>query len=471
MNTHTHAHSHAHQHAQAHTIDMTEGPLLGKLVRYAVPLWLTGLMQIAFHGADMAVIGRFGSDKSMAAIGAIGELSWLLICVVIGISSGSNVLVAQMFGAKDKRGLRRTVHTSIAFALASGIALMALGQLLLAPALRWMNVPDELRPLSLTYLRICFSRYPLLMVGNFSYSVMRGIGDSRRPLYFLLAASGVNLVLNIVFVRFLGMDIAGVAVATVITEIVAAGLAVTALLRERGGARLIVKSIRFYPAELKRILWIGVPSGLQYACYALANTIIQSAINTLDAVSIAGNTSAVIVEMALHTWASACFQTVMTAVGQNFGAGNLRRAVRSILLCLFVATTSMVVLGSLTVRNGEFLLGLIKVDPDVVACGMVRIRTNLSVYFLLATMDLMSGALRGFGRSVTPMVVTLVGACGLRVAWVFTAFRSSPSLGTLYMAFPLSWTCVSLVNGVLLFFVCRALVSGNDRSFALKLVR
>ena len=450
---------------------MTEGPLLGKLVFYAVPLWLTGLMQIAFHAADMAVIGRFGSDKSMAAIGAIGELSWLLICVVVGISSGSNVLVAQMFGAGDKRGLRRTVHTSIAFAFASGIVLTVLGQLLLSPALNWLNVPEELRPLSLKYLRICFSRFPIMMVGCFSYSILRGVGDSRRPLYFLLTASGVNLVLNVVFVRFLRLDVGGVAVATVISEFVAAGLAVTALLRERGGARLVIGGVRFYPAELKRILWIGVPSGLQYACYALANTIIQSAINTLDKVSIAGNTSAVIVEMALHTWASACFQTVMTAVGQNFGAGDLRRAMRSILLCLFIATASMGVLGFLAVRNGEFLLGLIKDDPAVVARGMVRIRINLVVYFLLATMDLLSGALRGFGRSVTPMVVTLVGACGLRVVWVYTVFRFSPTLETLYTAFPLSWLCVSLVNGVLLFLVCRALVAGNEKSLVLKLVR
>ena len=464
-------HLSAAAHPHKHTTDMTEGPLFGKLVRYAIPLWLTGLMQIAFHGADMAVIGRFGSEKSMAAIGAIGELSWLLICVVIGISSGSNVLVAQMFGAKDRRGLRRAVHTSIAFALASGIVLTVLGQLLLAPALRWMNVPEELRPLSLTYLRICFSRYPLTMVGNFSYSIMRGIGDSRRPLYFLLAASGVNLVLNVVFVRFLGMDVEGVAVATVISEVVSCGLCVTALLRERGAARLMPTRIRFYPAELKRILWIGVPCGLQYACYALANTIIQSAINTLDSTSIAGNTSAVIVEMALHTWSSACFVTVMTAVGQNFGAGDYRRAVRSVLLCLLVGAVSMGVLGLLTVRNGEFLLGLIKTDPDVVARGMVRIRINLSVYFLLITMDLLSGALRGFGRSVTPMAATLVGACGLRVAWVFTVFRSSPALGTLYMAFPLSWVCVSLVNGVALFLVCRALVAGDENSRVLKLIR
>ena len=457
--------------ASKQSIDMCEGPLVGKLVRYAVPLWLTGLMQIAFHGADMAIIGRFGSDRSMAAIGATGELSWLLICVVIGISSGSNVLTAQMFGARDKRGLRRAVHTSLAFALASGITLTLLGQLLLAPALRWLNVPEELFPLSLKYLRICFCGYPLVMIGNFSYSIMRGIGDSRRPLYFLLAASGVNLILNVVFVKFLKMDVGGVAVATVISEIVSAGLPAAALLRERGAARLIVRNIRFYPTELKRILWIGVPSGLQYACYALANNIIQSAINTLDTSSIAGNTSAVIVEMALHTWSSACFVTVMTAVGQNFGAEKYRRAVRSILLCLLIVTVSMTVLGLLAVRNGEFLLGLIKTDPGVIGRGMVRIRTNLSVYALLAVMDILSGALRGFGRSLTPMVVTLVGACGLRVVWVYTAFRSSPTLETLYMAFPLSWTCVSIVNGILLFLVCRAMIAGRRDSAVLKLVR
>jgi putative MATE family efflux protein len=457
--------------ASKHAIDMCRGPLLGKLFRYAVPLWLTGLMQIAFHGADMAVIGRFGSDKSMAAIGAVGELSWLLICVVVGVSAGSNVLAAQMFGAGDRKGLRRTVHTSIAFALASGIVLTVLGQLLLAPALRWLNVPEELRPLSLKYLRICFSRFPVMMIGCFSYSIMRGVGDSRRPLYFLLAASGVNLALNVVFVKFLHMDVGGVAAATVISEIVSAGLSVTALLRERGAARLVPKCVRFYPAELKRMLWIGVPSGVQYACYALANTIIQSAINTLDTVSIAGNTSAVIVEMLLHTWSSACFLTVMTAVGQNFGAGDCRRAVRSILLCLLIVTVSMTALGLLAVLNGEFLLGLIKADPAVVARGMVRIRTNLGVYALLAVMDILSGALRGFGRSVTPMVATLVGACGLRVVWVYTVFRSSPTLWTLYAVFPLSWICVSLVNGAILFFVCRALLAGNGKSLVLKLVR
>ena len=267
------------------------------------------------------------------------------------------------------------------------------------------------------------------------------------------------------------MDVEGVAVATVISEVVSAGLCVTALLRERGAARFVPKSLRIYPAELKRMLWIGIPSGLQYACYALANNIIQSAINTLDPASIAGNTSAVIVEMSLHTWASACFLTVMTAVGQNFGAGNCRRAVRSILLCLLLAAVSMGALGFLAVRNGEFLLGLIKSDPDVVARGMVRIRINLGVYFLLSAMDILSGALRGFGRSVTPMVATLIGACGLRVVWVYTAFRHSPRLETLYAAFPLSWICVSLVNGVLLFLVCRALLAGNDKSLALKLVR
>ena len=450
---------------------MCEGPLFGKLVRYAVPLWLTGLMQIAFHGADMAVIGRFGSDKSMAAIGAIGEMSWLLICVVIGISSGSNVVVAQMFGANDRRGLRRAVHTSLALALASGIGLAVLGQLLLAPALNWMNVPEVLQPLSLRYLRICFCGYPLVMIGNFSYSIMRGIGDSRRPLYFLLTASGVNLALNIVFVKFLKMDVEGVAVATVISEIVSAGLCVATLLRERSAARLIPKRVRFYPAELKRILWIGVPSGLQYACYALANTIIQSAINTLDHASISGNTAAVIVEMALHTWSSAIFLTVMTAVGQNYGGGNCRRAARSILLCLLLVTVSITAMGLLTVWNGESLLGLINPDPDVIARGMVRIRTNLTVYALLAAMDIMSGALRGFGRSVTPMAVTLIGACGLRVVWVYTAFRASPTLETLYAAFPLSWICVAVVNGILLLLVCRALLAGKKDDPVLKLVR
>ena len=454
-----------------HSIDMCEGPLLGKLVRYAVPLGLTGLLQIAFNAADMAVIGRFGSARSMAGIGAIGELSWLLVCVVIGISSGSNVVVAQMFGAKDRRGLHRTVHTSLAFALASGFTLLAVGQLLLPYALKWMQVPDDIYHLSLRYLRICFCGLPCTMITNFSLSILRGVGDSRRPLYFLIQGSAVNLCLNIIFVKYLRMDVGGVAAATVLSQMLTTTMCVTALLRERSDARLLPKNIRFYPAELKRILWIGIPSGLQFACYALANTIIQSAINTLGSVAIAGNTAAMIVEMALHTWSGAIFQTIMTAVGQNYGAGEYRRVVRCILLSLLIVTTSMTVLGLLTVRNGESLLGLINRDPDVIANGMARIRINLSVYALLALMDALTGALRGMGRSITPMIVTLVGACGLRIVWAFTVFRRIPRLDVLYAAFPLSWICVSLVNGTILFLVCRALLSGRTDSRVLKILR
>ena len=248
------------------------------------------------------------------------------------------------------------------------------------------------------------------MITNFSLSILRGVGDSRRPLYFLIQGSAVNLCLNIVFVKYLKLDVGGVAFATVLSQLLTTTMCVTALFRERSDARLLPKNIRFYRAELKRILWIGIPSGLQFACYALANTIIQSAINTLGSTAIAGNTAAMIVEMALHTWTGAIFQTIMTAVGQNYGAGEYRRVVRCILLCLMIVTTSITVLGHLTVRNGEVLLGLINDDPGVIACGMTRVRINLSAYALIATMDALSGALRGLGRSITPTVAIVVSS-------------------------------------------------------------
>ena len=448
-----------------HTMDMTEGPLFGKIVRYAIPIGLTGLLQIAFHAADMVVIGRFASHRSMAGIGAIGEISWLLVCVVVGISTGSNVVVAQMFGANDRYGLRRTVHTSLAFALVSGFFLMAAGQAMLATALHWMKVPDEIFPLSLRYLRICFCGLPFSMISNFSLSVLRGVGDSRRPLYFLLASGVLNLLLNILLVAGFHMDVGGVAVATVFSQMLTTFLCIRALTGECGPARLILKHIRFYPAELKRILWIGVPSGLQYACYALANTIIQSAINPLGTAAIAGTTAAMVLEMGLHTWASAVYQTVMTFVGQNYGAGKYRRAARSIVLCLALVMISLAVAGWLTVWHGKFLLGVINRTPEVIENGMIRVRINLSVYFLLGAMDITSGGLRGLGRSVIPMVVTLFGACALRVLWVFTAFRADPTLPTLVAAFPLSWLCVATVNGAVLCLVCRRLIGNNANVF------
>ena len=450
---------------------MCEGPLFGKLVRYVIPLWLTGLLQIAFHAADMAVLGRFASHKSMAGIGATGELVWLLVCVVVGISAGSNVVVAQMFGAGDRRGMRRAVHASIAFALASGLILMALGETLLVPVLRGMNVPDDIFLLSRRYLRICFCGLPFSMVCNFSFAIMRGIGDSRRPLYYLLLAATVNLLLNILLVAGLHLDVAGVAVATVLSQALSCSLSIRALLRERGSTRLMPRSIRFYPAELKRILRIGVPSGLQYACYSSANVIIQSAVNTLGPVVIAGNTAACVLEAGLHTWPGAVYQTVMTAVGQNYGAEDCRRVMRSILFCIALATLPLLVLGGLTVWNGEFLLGVMNRTPEVVAAGMVRVRINFTVYFLLGAMDTVSGALRGLGRSFTPMIVTVFGACALRVFWVFTVFHACGTLPSMLAAYPVSWLCVTAVNGMLLFFVCRALLSGNEKSMALKLVR
>ncbi|MBQ6352695.1 MAG: MATE family efflux transporter [Lentisphaeria bacterium] len=438
-----------------HLIDMTSGPLLGNILRYAVPLGLTNILQIAFHAADMIVIGRFASHRSMAAIGSVGEISWLLICLVIGISTGSNVVVAQMFGAKDQHGVRRVVHTSLAFALVSGFVLMIVGQSLLRPVLHWINVPPDIFELSLRYLRICFCGLPLGMLTNFSISILRGIGDSRRPLWFLSLGGLVNLLLNILLVAGFGLDVGGVAIATVASQTLTMTLCLRALIVERSSARLFPRGIRFYPEEVKRILRIGIPAGLQSACYASANFIIQAAINTLGTAAIAGNTAACVLEMALHTWVAAIYQTVMAFVGQNYGAQEYRRAVRSIVICLWLGGITITVMAWLTVWNGEALLRLINRNPEVVGYGMERVRVNFTVYFLLAAMDITSGGLRGMGRSVTPLVVTLLGACVLRVTGVYTVVRAGPTRSARIAAMPVSGVGVGLVNGAILHVLCR----------------
>ena len=445
-------------------IDMCRGPLAGNIVRFAIPVVLGDLLQLTFDAADMAVIGNWSvhGHSSLAAIGTTNSITNLLLTLVLGISGGVNVVAAQCYGAKDDRGISRTVHTGIALALFSGAVLLAVGVFAARPLLRWILVPEEILESAKLYLQLRFLGIPFLMIFTFGCVLLRAAGDTKRPLYYLVTAGVVNVVLNLVFVIVFKWAVAGVALATAAAKGLAAALVIRALVREGGPGRLMLSKIRFCIPTLKRILWLGIPSGLQSSCYWIANVIIQAAINTFGALTIAGNTAAGMLEAVLHTFTFAMYQSVLSFAGQNYGARKYDRVARSILVCLFFGMASSLVLGWGAYFCGWRLLGLFNSDPRVIGQGMIRLQVIFTTYWLVGALDVVGGGLRGVGRSVAPALVSLIGVCGFRIWWVLAVFPKFDSLTWLYATYPISWGIASLCNGAMLFMVCRRLLRGGE---------
>ena len=451
--------------AKRQNIDMTTGPLTGKIIRFAFPLVVGNLLQLTFDAADMAIIGNFSSSESMAAIGVTGAINGLLLTFVGGIAGGANVVTAQSVGARDQRGISHAIHTSLALGVIFGIVLMLTGLCLAEPLLRMINVPEKLMSNASLYLRLRFLGVPFGMVGSFSASVMRGSGDSRRPVYYMLAAGLLNVILNIIAVVGLKMDVAGVAIATVLSQILSATLLVRALICNSGPTKLIVTRIRLYRAALKKILWIGVPGGAQASFYSISNLVIMSAIASLGAYAIAGNVSAGTIESLIHAISFALYQTSLAAVGQNFGAKKYDRVRGAFLRCVGCSMTSNLVLGWSAWIFGEALLAIINPDPEVIRTGMVRMGINMTTYFVSGLLDIVTSTLRGMGISLFPAIVTMCGICVLRVIWVNTIFKHYQTLASVYISYPISWTIVAVINGVLLFVVLQRLVRGKKSRY------
>ena len=452
--------------AKRQNIDMTTGPLTGKIIRFALPLVIGNLLQLTFDAADMAIIGNFSSSESMAAIGVTGAINALLLTFVGGISGGANVVTAQSVGAKDQRGISHAIHTSLALGVIFGIVLMVAGLCLAEPMLKMINVPENLMSNASLYLRLRFLGVPFGMIGSFSASVMRGSGDSRRPVYYMLAAGLLNVILNIIAVVGLKMDVAGVAIATVLSQVLSATLLVRALIRNSGPTKLIVKRIRLYGAALKKILWIGVPGGAQASFYSISNLVIMSAIASLGAYAIAGNVAAGTIEGLIHAISFALYQTALAAVGQNFGAKKYDRVRGAFLRCVGCSMTSNLILGWSAYLFGEVLLAVINPDPEVIKRGMVRMGINMTTYFVSGLLDIVTSTLRGMGISLFPAIVTMCGICVLRVVWIHTIFKHYRTLESVYISYPISWTLVAVINGVLLFVVLQKLVRGGGNKYA-----
>ena len=439
-------------------IDLSYGPLFSKIVCFAIPLMLTQLLNISFHAADTLVIGRWGSHEAMAAIGATGPMVGLLINFFAGLSTGVNVLAAQYFGARDAKRLSRLVHTSTALSMICGLGVAVIGWVFSGWMVRITGIPEELQSKSTFYLMILFAGTPFQIYYAFVCAILRAVGDTRSPFYFLIFAGIVNVFLNIVLVVFFGRGVDGVAIGTVASHIICAYLGTRQLMKSRGASKLVLKFIRIDFEAMRGILKIGIPAGVQGACFSLSNIVVQSGINSLGAAAIAGSTAELTVEWLIHSIVFALHHTTIAVIGQNYGAGKYKRLMRSIYICLGLAVGVTLAGGMILLALAKPLITIFSDNPDVIYFGVLRSRIIFSTYCIIGIMDFSSGALRGLGNSLLPAVATILGTCGLRVLWVKTVFPKYNTMESLMLCYPVSWTLVAVINLTVLYFMCRSLI-------------
>ncbi|MBO4326123.1 MAG: MATE family efflux transporter [Clostridia bacterium] len=424
-------------------INMTEGPLLKNVILYTLPIIFTGILQLLFNAADLVVVGRFRGSVCVAAVGSTGALINLIINMFIGLSVGAGVTVAQAKGADDGEGMHRAVHTAILTALISGVILTAIGIPLAEEFLEMMDTPYEVLPLSAKYMRIYFAGIISSMVYNYGAAILRALGDTRGPLMFLTIAGIVNVGLNLMFVLLFGMDVDGVAWATVISQTIAASLVLISLSRRDDRARFRIKDLRIYKDSLLNIMKIGLPAGFQSVMFNISNVIIQSSVNSFDSVAVSsGNSSAANIEGFVYVSMNAFHQTALNFAGQNIGAGKNWRVRKILLCCLGCVTAFGLTLGVTGYLLGRPLLSIYIVDSEeAIKYGLTRLSFICLPYFLCGLMDVTTGALRGMGSSFVPMVITVLGVCVLRIVWIYTVFSISEfhTLEILYSSYIITW--------------------------------
>lgn len=424
---------------KSYEIDMCSGPLLPRILLFAFPLICSGVLQLLFNAADIIVVGRFAGSHAMAAVGATSSLIALLVNFFIGISVGANVLIARFCGGGDYDDAQETVQTALWTAVAGGVLLVVIGVAAARPMLEWMATPDEVLDQAVLYMRLYFLGMPATMLFNFGAAVLRAVGDTRRPLYFLLISGVANVCCNLFFVIRLGMGVAGVAAATVIAQCISAGLIVLCLTRMDGMCHVDLKNIHFHRDKFSRMMLIGLPAGLQSVIFNISNVLIQSSVNSFGATVVAGNTAASNIEGFVYISMNALYQTSLSFTSQNLGARQFKRIDQILVRCLVIVTVIGLVMGNGAHLLGPHLLGIYSDEADVIAFGMERLGVVAVTYALCGVMDVVAGSVRGLGYSILPMLVSIVGACLFRVVWIFTVFRMLHTQFSLYVSYPISW--------------------------------
>lgn len=443
----------------ARYVDMCSGPILRKMIIFTLPIMFSGLFQLLFNATDIIVVGRFAGDNALAAVGSNTALINLMTNLFIGLSIGANVVAARYCGAKNITELRRTVHTAMTISVISGFILMAAGLLFAEQILRLMSTPENILGMAASYLRIYFCGMPFMMIYNFGNALLRAAGDTRRPLIYLICAGVVNVILDLIFVILFNMSAAGVGLATALSQGVSAFLMTRCLLHEKEetGLKLELRRLRVHRDKLAMIMKIGLPAGFQGTVFSLSNVVIQSSINLFGEAVIAGNSAAASIEGFVYMAMNSCYQSTLSFTSQNLGAGKYER-INRILLCgltCVIAVWAILGLGVAT-TFARPLLGIYTSGDASINAGLRRISYVCGTYFLCGIMDVMVGSLRGMGYSITPMIVSLLGACGLRLVWLGTVFQMEQyhTPDTVYLSYPVSWV-ITVTAHVVCFFICR----------------
>lgn len=427
-------------------LDMTSGPLLSKMIIFTIPVLLSGVLQLLFNAADIIVVGKFAGDNALAAVGSTSSLVALLTNLFIGISAGANVAVANFYGAKDDEAVQETVQTSVLLSLIGGTILLLIGIICAKPILTLMKSPETVLPLSTIYLRIYFLGMPAMLLFNFCASILRACGDTKHPLYFLAIAGVLNVIMNLIFVIVFDLSVAGVALATIISQHISTFLIVRLLMKSDGAIKIVWRELRISKSKLVRILRVGLPAGIQSSLFSLSNVIIQSSINSFGDIIMAANTASANIEGFVYIAMNSVYQAAMNFSGQNYGAGHYRRLHKVLFVSLGLVTCIGLLLGGCAYLFGGTLLYIYTDSSVVVSYALQRMQIVCLTYFLCGWMDVIVGVMRGMGYGVMPMIVSLVGSCLFRIVWVYTIFQVFHTLPVLYLSWPVTWVITFAIH-------------------------
>ena len=441
--------------ANKYEIDMCNGTIMDKLISFSLPLMLSGILQLLFNAVDIVVVGRFTGSQALAAVGSTTALINLFINLFIGVSLGANVLVARYYAAGKQKEMSETVHTAMLFALISGCVMVLAGLFFSRGALELMDTPDDVISQAALYMKIYFMGMPFFMLYNYGAAILRAVGDTKRPLLFLVISGAANAALNLLLVIVFSMGVAGVAVATVISQCISCVMVLSCLIRTESSYQLSLKKLRIRPAYLLQIFQVGIPAGIQSTVITFSNVLLQSSVNSFGSTAMAGYTAANNIFGFLYTSINSVSQACMSFTSQNYGAGKKKRMDLVLRDCLILTVVIGLLMGGGAYLFGPELLHIYTSDEAVIACGMEILLYTTVTYFLCGIMDLIPGALRGMGRSAVPMLLSVIGTVGTRIIWIYLIFPAHRSLAVLFISYPVSWLATIIMQAACFFFVRR----------------
>jgi len=443
-------------------IDMCNGSIMDKLISFSLPLMLSGILQLMFNAVDIVVVGRFSGSQALAAVGSTTALINIFTNLFIGISLGANVLAARFYASGKEKEMSETVHTAITLALISGIIMAVVGLVLAKLALVLMGTPSDVIELSTLYMRIYFCGMPFFMLYNYGAAILRAVGDTKRPLIFLIISGVANAGLNMILVIIFHMGVAGVGIGTVISQLISCILVLRCLYKSEGCYQLRFSKLRIQKVYLRQIFQVGIPAGIQSTVINFSNALLQSSVNSFGSTAMAGYTAANNILGFLYVSVNAVTQACMSFTSQNYGVGKYKRMDRVLINCLILSVVISGVLGCGSYAFGTEILKVYTEDPKVIQCGLEILSMTTVTYFLCGIMDLFPGALRGMGRSGVPMILSIIGTVGTRIVWIFMLFPQHRSLEFLFISYPASWL-LTIVMQVICFYFVRKQVHAKGR--------